>query len=302
MKKTLFTLFWIITLWLINFWYCDECTVNDKVSDIILFSGSKSFNTSYVNMFNYWDEWAWTYCLTFTSDNPQTLTMWFANWPTSTPTNLYSLYNDQYWNTICLYWNKPYLNVKLNSSSNTIDYEIYKLTDLLSDDIPCGSSSESCDYSWYESQISSLSRQLSMCTWLYERLESDYSILDWNYNTCTSELSICMSNSWTSWSGEIQWSSLFINDVQHLWNKNIYIDIPLDYEFSYTNEWEDFELTVEWLNQDYDYINWVINKQNYIPTSEDLSNVFSNFGLFWSLLVVCLFVILVFYMIKKIFN
>ena len=83
---------------------------------------------------------------------------------------------------------------------------------------------------------------------------------------------------------------------------SIFTSIPEYIDYSYVNEWESFELEVLWLEQDEAYLSWVINKLNYIPTTEDFSNVFSNFGLFGGLLVVCLFVILVFYFIKKIFS
>lgn len=111
---------------------------------------------------------------------------------------------------------------------------------------------------------------------------------------------------WSSWECEEwtwnNWSSLYINDIQHNSASTIDITIPEEISRDYTNENDLFELNVEWYNVDYEYMENVINKQNYIPTTEDLSNVISSFGLFGGLLVVCLFVILVFYMIKKIFN
>lgn len=108
---------------------------------------------------------------------------------------------------------------------------------------------------------------------------------------------------WTSWDLTwTNWSSLYINDIQHNSASTIDISIPEEISRDYTNENDLFNLDIQWYNTNTEYIEWVINKQNYIPTSQDLSNVFSNLGLFWSLLVVCLFVILIFYMVKKIFN
>lgn len=104
------------------------------------------------------------------------------------------------------------------------------------------------------------------------------------------------------WSWDLQWSALYINNIQHLWKPNIFITIPEEINWDYTSEWDDFDLIVSGYNVDAEYIEWVINKQNYIPTTEDLTEVFSNLGSFGGLLVVCLFVILVFYMFKKIFS
>lgn len=184
--------------------------------------------------------------------------------------------------------------IKTMASTNqnvNIDYDILKY-------IPDNSWwwSSSCDYSEYESTIQTLSWNLATCQWLY-------STCDNNLSSCSNELNACISNWWSSsCSGDIQWSSLYINNIQHLWASSIFVNIPEEISWSYTNQNDEFNLEVEWYNVDTAYIEEVINKSNYIPTSEDLSNVFSNLGLFWSLLVVCLFIILVFYMIKKIFN
>ena len=100
----------------------------------------------------------------------------------------------------------------------------------------------------------------------------------------------------------INWSSLFINGVQHLWSDTINIVIPAEISWDYTWNDEEFNLDIEWYNIDADYIQSVIDNQNYIPTKDDFYNVFTNFSSFGGLLIVCLFVILVFYMIKKIFS
>jgi len=338
MKKILLSLFWIITLWLINFSNAetydfvsyDQELIISSTSDIYLrsdfynspvicfdtmspgWAGAVSFNWNMYNLV-----WQFITCYMFLNDIPYHLDIWWWSirvkmyFDSSTIDNEFSVSCDysQYESQInTLSWNLATcqsdfneLNLNCNSLDSSYKSCLSNLSTCQSDLSSCQNSNV-CDYSWYESQINTLSWNLATCQWMYDRLDSDYDLLEWNYNTCTSELSSCMQNWWSSWSGDIQWSSIFINQVQHLWNKNIYIDIPLEYEFSYTNEWENFEITVEWLNQDEEYLSWVINKQNYIPTTEDFSNVFSNLGLFGSLLVVCLFVILVFYMIKKVFN
>lgn len=160
--------------------------------------------------------------------------------------------------------------------------------------------SSSCDYSEYESQINTLSWNLATCEWMYNRLETDYDLLSWNYNTCVSDLNSCMNNSSCEW--DIQWSSLFINDNQVLWNKNIFINIPFEYEYSYTNEWEDFELDVVWLDQDEEYIEWVLSVQNYKPTSEDFTELISTLAPYSKILIFCLFLFILWAWLKKPFK
>ena len=129
------------------------------------------------------------------------------------------------------------------------------------------------------------------------------SSLEDEINQCSQDLLNCSSStsSWlcTTWDN---WSALYVNNIQHLWKPIINISIPDEISWDYVSTWDLFDLSVEWYNVDFEYIEWVINKQNYTPTSEDFTEVISNFGSFGGLIVVCLFVILVFYMIKKIFS
>lgn len=124
---------------------------------------------------------------------------------------------------------------------------------------------------------------------------------------CMTEYSLVPVDSNTSanvldYSWDIQWSSIFINDIQHNSSENINITIPEEINRDYIWDSDNFNLWISGYNVDSEYIQSVIDNQNYIPTREDFLNVFSNFTSFGGLLVVCLFVILVFYMIKKIFN
>ena len=154
MNKILKRLVWLFIIWI---WILNICNANDIYTDVIeaqdiyVVNSVNLNSSSYTNLFNYnnpsWivgnqfgnmRTWAWTYCIKITtSDTAQTLTMWFANWWTTTPSNLYTLYNDQYGNFICLYWNKPYLNAKLNSSSNSVYVQVFNLQQLLTATTPC---------------------------------------------------------------------------------------------------------------------------------------------------------------------
>lgn len=134
MKKLLLSLF-ISLFGLVSFWFCE--TVSSKLNNVIEYAWTTTLTSSYTNIFN--NGWTyWTYCVKLTSSNPVMLYFWFANGSTSTPSNTYTLYADQYDNWICLYWNKNYFNARLNSSTTTsVSYQAFDLTDLLNEDITC---------------------------------------------------------------------------------------------------------------------------------------------------------------------
>ena len=282
-------------------WY-----ISDYIPWNILFSWSKSFSSAwYSNMFNYWDYGAWTYCLKFSSTSPQTLSMWFANGWTTAPTNLYSLYNDQYWNWICLYWNKPYLNVKLNSSSNTIDYEVYKLTDLLDSQFNCPVSSwvgSSCNtwaiLSWYILE-SSINQSYCLNNWLCPScptIDEEYCINNFNLIS-PSSCPVCSG-------GVSNWSSLWINNIQHLGASNIYMSIPeeISRDYSYSNSWEIMEVDVEGYNVDYDYINNVVEIQKYKPSDEDFNNIVWILAQYMPIIVIFIGLLFLYKLLKKPFK
>lgn len=206
MKNSIKYLLWLFITPLfclgVSFW-----NVSDLVSDIVLYSWSVSLSSSsYTNIFNYGDNGAGTYCIKISWSNWITMDMWFSNWITTAPSNLYKLYNDQYGETVCLYWNKAYFNAKLNSSSNTISYEVYKLSDLLWSYCPS-------DCSSVESQLTSCQSDLASCTNSCDTLVSQ----------CQNEKSQCLfdkSDIQTSYSGclESLWS---LNEYNNSLNEQL---------------------------------------------------------------------------------
>lgn len=116
-------------------------------------------------------------------------------------------------------------------------------------------------------------------------------------NLCTSSSDpIDCPNVWVS--------NLFINDVFHPWAFNVIMNIPeeIDRDYAYTNSWSNINIDVVWYNQDTEYINSLIDINDYKPNSDDFSKVFGLFDRYWWLLIACLFIILVFYFVKKIFK
>lgn len=126
------------------------------------------------------------------------------------------------------------------------------------------------------------------------------SSVDQNY--CTTN-NLCPA--WTPSDCPNVWvSNLYINDIFHPGAFNVIMNIPeeIDWDYAYTNSWQNFNIDVVWYNQDFEKIEWWINTNNYKPTSEDFTKIFTSFSSFWWLLIACLFVILVFYFIKKMFK
>lgn len=186
-----------------------------------------------------------------------------------------------------LYWNQTYkceyrkfLKSDFPGSSCELDtwailswYVSESLfNECLSDKLSCQSS-----ISWYNNSLSSCSDSL---------------------NTCNTNLNSCLqSNCW-----DIQWSALYINNIQHLWAPIINIDIPEEINWDYTWDVNSFDINIEWYNVDSDYIAWIINTQSSKPNNQDFNNL-----VVWVLpllipwFVIIMFIYFIFRLIKKIF-
>lgn len=137
--------------------------------------------------------------------------------------------------------------------------------------------------------------------------QTEYSLIpvssvDQNYCTTNNLCPSCPSCPDTPvWSWGI--SNVYINNILHVGAPNIIMNIPeeIDWDYEYTQWWNNMNIDVVWYNQDTEYIEWLIDVQNYKPTSDDFSNTFWLFSSYWWLLIATLFVILIFYFIKKLF-
>lgn len=173
---------------------------------------------------------------------------------------------------------------------------------------------------------SSLENQLSSC-------QSDLATATWSLATCQSDLNTCQNSSncdysWyilesevtqnycevrynliepsdcpnSSWSWDIQRSSFRVNNFQVMGGRNIYLYIPewLNRDYTYVDE----NLQIEVENEgDEEYIQGIIDINSYRPSSEDFTNIFvSGLTLIMPYIVVALFIIFVWKLIKKIFR
>lgn len=119
----------------------------------------------------------------------------------------------------------------------------------------------------------------------------DYSLVPYD--------SLCSWNTVDTW--DISWSSLYINEIQHLSSENINITIPSEISRDYTGDENNFELVINWYNVNTEYIEWIIENQNAVPSTEDFNNIITYLlPLFVPWLVLILFIYFVFRLIKKV--
>lgn len=336
MKKFLLWLFWIISLWLINFSSAFDYPGFTKVWSIHIDTTNFStyFNWSTVSPSSLQSSNLWFYCsvlenFSYIYDNLQ---------DTSTNTNnLISLWiwitantvsdNNSYLRTSLKTFSKEYFNWKdivicgsnflswftakalfvwvNNSNSNflinwipnmSFDWSLY----YASFDYKCPTcpTCEVCDYSSYQSQIDSLTSSLSGCSSSYNQCITDY----WN---CSSSLNYCYYDLWDcrAWncSGEY-FSNLFINNVSYPWSANIFVNVPQEFDFNYSLTWSDSAIDIEY-KTDPDYVQSIIDINSYRPTSEDFTDTFvSGLTLVMPYIVIVLFIIFVWKLLKKIFR
>ena len=150
------------------------------------------------------------------------------------------------------------------------------------------------------------------CPSQYTSLEcqTEYSLIpvsDVTENYCTSNFYLISPSDCpvSSWSGDTQWSALFLNNVQYAWASNIYVNISdlLDYSTTYIDSGASFVLDVDWYVADTEYLNDILTVQEYHPDSEDFTTAFVGVLTLWlPYVVVALFVVLIWKLIRKIFK
>lgn len=130
---------------------------------------------------------------------------------------------------------------------------------------------------------------------------STWEILSWYILESSIDSSYCVWNWYCpveSWSN---WSSLFINWIQHESYPMINIDITDNVPWDYSINNDVFDLDV-WEAYDQDFIDWVIDSQKTLPNKTDFNNTISwLIPLFIPWLVIILFIYFIFRFIKKIF-
>ena len=156
--------------------------------------------------------------------------------------------------------------------------------------------------SWYieQWQLTSCQNSLTACqnanSWYNNTLNSCSN----NLNTCEINLSNCLQGNPIN-SGDIMWSSLFINNIQHPWAWLINITIPEEIERDYSNIDDEFDLEITGYWYDQEKMQSIVNTQYYKPTSEEMSNLVWKVADFLPLIWVALLITRAWRILKKVF-
>ena len=104
-----------------------------------------------------------------------------------------------------------------------------------------------------------------------------------------------------NWTGETNWSSIYINNIQHNWAWLINITIPEEIERDYTNQDDEINVDVLWYWYDQEKMQSMVNTQYYTPTPEDMNKLVWKIADFLPLMAIVLLVCYAWRLIKKIF-
>jgi len=110
-----------------------------------------------------------------------------------------------------------------------------------------------------------------------QQCQSEYNLIPINeVDSAYCESNNLCSSSWSPTDCPNVWvSNVFINDLFHPWAFNIVMNIPeeIDWDYAYTNSWENMNIDVFGYNVDYEKIQSVVDLQNYKPTDEDFTEI-----------------------------
>lgn len=112
----------------------------------------------------------------------------------------------------------------------------------------------------------------------------------------------CPSGGGCSWSGDLVFSNVYIDNVLYPGGADIYLNINerLATEISYNSDLMYIDIDFD---GDEDYINGIISINEYRPTSDDFTSVFvSGLTLIFPYIVITLFVLFIRKLIRKIFK
>lgn len=279
MKKILFWLLWIISLWLLNFSsarfvvldYTEHTTdewisftMNNfcfKLANSLTTTNNITVNINWVDYINYniWDQ------------------------------NLYNINK-----FFCYLWTGEIL--LSDQVQNTYTIRFYDINSI----IWSSWSSSSCDYSDY---ILLYDVTESYCTNRYSDLINESDITSWY---CETEFWLidpedCPASWWT---GDVQWSAFFVNSHQVQGASNIYLWLPdfLSWDYTYIDSWSTLQVDVEneW---DQEYIQSILDIQSYHPDKDQFAQSFAWFlTLLMPYIIITLFIIFIWRLIKRIFR
>lgn len=136
--------------------------------------------------------------------------------------------------------------------------------------------------------------------------QSEYSLIP----VSEVDSSYCQSNnlcpSWWNPSDcpNVWISNVWINDLFHPGAYNIVMNISdeIDWDYAYTNSWNNLNIDVVWYNVDYEAVQSVIDQQSYKPTQEDFNNLIAVLWPYSKIIIFFVFLFIVWAWIKKPFK
>lgn len=281
MKKYKFRLVWIIgLLWLCSF--SNAWMITRHLSSV--YYSNVKVNTNYWFVVPIWELAWWTYTLDVCVYNLTDYSNYKLNVPYIYQNTLYdrtnttisssdfcTSINKTWFDSIMYYvWITPASQITLNGFLFNNDvYFTVSWANIISE-CPICQECETCP---------------EVDTW---------SILSWSCDT-----NYCVDNDLCPVPSNF--STLFINDIEHQSAPVINVTIPREYSRdSSVDSWQ-FDLVISWYNVDYEYIDWIVRTQNAKPNQTDFNNIVSGLiPLLIPWLVIILFIRFVFKFIKKI--
>lgn len=272
--------------------------------------GSNNYNILFRSISSTWSTWNYYMCISDTYYNWSiSYDIYFmeCNWNKSVSSNLendsdctklstitkassqFSVYNSDMTCFSAYSWKYYYFSrFQTWGSSQLVLWVSFLNTDVLESKFWNSSSCPSCP-----SQYTSLECQQEYSLIPVSSVDQNYCVSN---NLCpASEGGEC-----ESWS--VNWSALYINNVQHLGGAIIRVDIPEEIERDYTQGTGEFDLDVVGYNVDYEAIQNKIDIQNYKPSQEDFNNVIWVLAWYMPLIVILIWFVVILALIKKPFK
>ena len=106
----------------------------------------------------------------------------------------------------------------------------------------------------------------------------------------------------SEWSWTIQWSALYINNLQYASTDNINISIPEDIAWSLDYNNDDTDIDIEWYNADTTYIENVIWNTELTPTAEDMTTLVNWLQAYLPYFFIWLIMLFFIWLVKKFFR
>lgn len=205
--KIKYLLLSLLTPLLVSF--CSATTNFDNLQDYLVDSGYflkdssksryrayKSFTANTNHLVCVWadKQYSWGFYSFWTSVETWTYTTTSPN--LLVPTNQYFPFDTELYSLTCSWWNKNWIWIRIDASTNGANYKIYDFSSFLSATIT-NNWGWGSDCSSVENQLSSCQSSLDTMSWSLASCQSSLSDCQWNWSHCDTLYGQCVENlSW----------------------------------------------------------------------------------------------------------